>query len=68
MNNAQRIHLIDSISMQISNLQAISNIVYALGEYSKDIPLSPNVLGYTSELIAQVSVALEELEKSLTSL
>lgn len=68
MNNAQRIHLIDSISMQISNLQAISNIVYALAEYSKDIHLSPNVLGYTSELITEVSVALEELEKSLTSL
>lgn len=67
MNNAQRIHLIDSISMQIRNLRAISNIVYALG-HSRDTCLSSNVLGYTSELIAQVSVALEELEKSLTSL
>ena len=64
MNNAQKIHLIDSISMQISNLQAISNIVYALGQ-SRDTCLSPNVLAYTSELIMQVSVALEEVEIKL---
>lgn len=65
MNNAERIRvdLIESIGVQISNLQAISNLVYALGEYSKAFEIKDNVLCYVSELIAQVSVELGELEK-----
>ena len=56
-----KIEILDTLNNQELYLQAISKLVYGIGEYSRNFQIAPNELCYLSNLIELVAQELENL-------